>query len=377
MKKNKTVLVSFSGGIKSLVAAYILKKQGDQVTGALIQIPSLDGESYSMRSSCHQNDEEIVQKYCDLLEIPLVKIDGKDYYKQFVIDRLVAAKLSGEALIPCVYCNQVRMDLLAQKADELKINFVATGHLAQVSKSLTTNSFYLSQALDLENDQSFFLTGLTNVYLERLQLPLGTLALAEIVKIAKSLLGKKAEGTAPKICLMDEAFLPSYIESHTPESLRPRGSLIEYFEDLPLGEHDGIYRYKLGQKDIRCTFNEVDPSYEIVSMDPNKNEIKVARNWKHEQKILILKKFESYTELDVSKPIHTQVALDPFAKEKLPGILYFSNNGMAYFELKKPITSALERGAPLVFYIRSKIIGHALVEESYKDAPPITDTFRL
>jgi tRNA-specific 2-thiouridylase len=377
MKNNKTVLVSLSGGIKSLVAAYILKKQGDQVTGAFISIPSLDGDSYSLRSSCHQNDEDIVRKYCDLLEIPFLKIDGADYFQQFVVDRLIAAKLSGEAFIPCVYCNQIRMSLLIEKADDLKINYVATGHLAQKLQSAKSNSYYLSQAQDQDHDQSSFLAGLDNAQLERLRFPLGKLAMAEINKIGKSLLGKKVEGTSKKICLTNEEFLPSYIESNTPESLRSRGNLIEYFDDLPLGEHDGIYNYKLGQSSIRCLFNEVNPDYKIVAMDPDKKEIKVAKKWNFESRLLLVRNLNTFVELDLSKPIKCEIVIDPLLNKKYSGILFFNNNEKGSFELEENILGPIQKGQYLAFYLGNKILGSAQVESTYRDAIPQTDTFKL
>ena len=377
MKNNKTVLVSLSGGIKSLVAAYILKKQGDDVTGAFITIPSIDGDSYSMRSSCHQNDEEIVKKYCDLLEIPYLKIDGADYFQQFVVDRLIAAKQSGETFIPCVYCNQIRISLLLEKAKDLNINYVATGHLAQKIESAKSNSFYVSQAQDLAFDQSYFLTGLDNEQLERLRFPLGKLAMAEINKIGKSLLGKKVEGTSKKICLTNEEFLPSYIESNTPESLRPKGNLVEYFDDLPLGEHDGIYNYKLGQGSIRCLFNEVDSDYKIVVMDPNKKEIKVAKKWKFESRLLQIRGLNLSVEVDLSKPIKCEVVLDPLTNKKYPGVLFFNNNQKGYFELEKNIKGPLENGQYLAFYVGNKVIGSGQIQSTHKDAIPQTDTFKL
>jgi len=377
MKKNKSVLVSLSGGIKSLVAAYILKKQGHQVSGALIEIPSLDGESYSLKSTCHQNDDEKVKKYCELLEIPCIGIDGTDLYNQFVVERLIAARLAGEAFTPCVYCNQIRAEILLSKANELNIDFIATGHLAQVTKSLNKNSYMISQALDSDNDQSYFLTRLDNITLERMLFPLGKLSLSEILKIGKSLIGKKADGSAKKICLMDEGLLPSFIASKTPEKLRQSGTLLEYASNLPLGEHDGLYHYHVGQDHIKCNFNEVDSSFEIVKMNPDKKEIFVAKKWKHEIRYLTLKDFIHVVDLDLSRPIRCQVIIDPNTKNKLPGILFFNNNDEVHLELDKPITKPVEKNTHMVFYLNNKVLGSAVLIEGFKKSPPFAETFYL
>ena len=112
-------------------------------------------------------------------------------------------------------------------------------------------------------------------------------------------------------------------------------------------------------------------------MNPNNKEIKVAKNYRPKTRQLILKKFRPYTELDVSKPISCHVALDPSTDKKLPAILYFSNNEMAHLELEKPLNRPLEKGMHLVFYNNNKVLGHAQIEDTNKDAPPITDTFNL
>ncbi|RLA65879.1 MAG: hypothetical protein DRQ88_04150 [Epsilonproteobacteria bacterium] len=376
MKKNKTVLVSMSGGVKSLVAAYVLKKQGYEITGAIVQIPSLDGESYSLRGTCHQNDEDVVKKYCDQLNIPYVEIDGTEYYNEFIVAKLIAARLSGETFVPCVYCNQIRIELLISKADELGMKFVATGHLAQVTKSLTANSYIISQALDLSNDQSYFLTGLDNLKLERMLLPLGKLALTEIVKIGKTLIGKKAEGSVKEICLTDEDLLPRFIESHVLEKLRPGGKVVGYPGNVPLGEHGGLYQYKLGQKQIRSPGNKIDPFFEIVELNPDKNEIKVAKNWKHELKYLVLRNFIPYLDLDLSKPIHCQVSFD-LSDTQLAVILYLNNNDMAHVEFAKPMEIFLERGTHVVFYLNRKVIGSGTVHACHKEGPALPELFKL
>ncbi len=61
---------------------------------------------------------------------------------------------------PCVICNRyVKFEGLVSKAKELGIEYIATGHYANVEKS--GNRYLLKKGKDTNKDQSYFLYNLS------------------------------------------------------------------------------------------------------------------------------------------------------------------------------------------------------------------------
>ena len=60
-----------------------------------------------------------------------------------------------------------------QRANELDIAYLATGHYAQIEYHADTGRYWLKKAADLSKDQSYVLYMLNQEQLARIQLPLG------------------------------------------------------------------------------------------------------------------------------------------------------------------------------------------------------------
>ena len=80
----KKVFLGLSGGVDSSVSAYLLKKQGYDVTGVFIKVWYPDFVSCDWRKEMHD-----AMRVCAKLEIPFLLCDLETEYKKGVIDYMI------------------------------------------------------------------------------------------------------------------------------------------------------------------------------------------------------------------------------------------------------------------------------------------------
>ena len=103
MKKH--VILGLSGGVDSSVAAYLLKKQGYEVTGLTMQlIPK--GELFKNSEKVFQNAVIDAKRVADYLGIPHVIVDMREIFENTVIEYFVQEYGRGRTHNPCIFCNK-------------------------------------------------------------------------------------------------------------------------------------------------------------------------------------------------------------------------------------------------------------------------------
>ena len=118
----KKVVVGMSGGVDSFVTALLLRRQGYEVIGVTLEL-------------WEKNDLSGVRDSCEKLNIPFLCREGRELFRQQVVDPFVKAYRSGLTPSPCSICNRrVKWILLQQVADELGVEYIATGHYARIKK---------------------------------------------------------------------------------------------------------------------------------------------------------------------------------------------------------------------------------------------------
>ena len=114
------VAIAVSGGVDSMVAAHLLKRQGHQVLG----LHFLTGYENPV-----QSDSNSVRDIGRQLNIPVAVVDLKLQFQSVVVDYFAAAYQAGETPNPCLVCNpSIKFDLLFQHARTLGAQRLATGH---------------------------------------------------------------------------------------------------------------------------------------------------------------------------------------------------------------------------------------------------------
>lgn len=285
----KQVFVGMSGGVDSSVAAFLLKKDGYDVTGVYINGFNVDG--------CSERDSEDARRVADHLGIPFYVIDAREDYFEYVVQYMIDGYKKGLTPNPDVMCNkEIKFGVFLDKALKLGADYIATGHYVKLArgKGQVANErkdgaicYKLFAARDAQKDQSYFLWTLKQEQLKHCLFPVGEYTKADVREIAK----KAGLPTAEKkdsqgICFLGKVKLPDFLK----EYIKPKKGDVVDTEGNKIGEHDGVQFYTIGQRRIniiqksppkagqpRAEKNHVDRKpYYVVEKDIKTNTLVVA-----------------------------------------------------------------------------------------------------
>lgn len=257
------VLVGLSGGVDSSVTAALLKEEGYEVAGIMMQI---------QLNEKHYLAEADARKVAEMLSIPFYIADYSQIFKQRVIDYFEREYREGRTPNPCVICNRhVKFEMLLEKASSMGIDYIATGHYARAGYDEVNGRYFLKKAYDFKRDQSYFLYRITQDHLSKVLFPLGTYTKVEVRKIAEKYglpVAKKPDSL--EICFLgSENSYTEFIHNYAGIEVSPG-----YFTDKEgniLGEHKGIIHYTVGQrKGLGITLGK--PMY-VVEIDVENNRV--------------------------------------------------------------------------------------------------------
>jgi tRNA-specific 2-thiouridylase len=265
--KHKKVFVAMSGGVDSSVAAFLLQKEGYNVTGIFMRCFNLDG--------CVERDAEDARRVAEHLGIPFYVFDFEEEYKREVVNYMIEGYRRGITPNPDVMCNkQIKFGLFLKKALEMGADYIATGHYTRLkreilnskfetlNKSQITNESWMSNvrcqmfsARDAQKDQSYFLWTLTQEQLKHCLFPIGDYLKSEVREMAR----KAGLPTAEKkdsqgICFLGKVTLADFLKAYIPASPGPVLLALSNAEGTTtykeIGEHGGAYFYTIGQRHI-------------------------------------------------------------------------------------------------------------------------------
>ena len=234
-KKHKKVYVGMSGGVDSSVSAYLLKKQGYDVTGVFIRVWQPEGGECTWKE-----ERRDAMRVCADLNIPFITLDLRDEYKKGVVDYMFREYSLGNVPNPDVMCNrEVKFGAFWKWAKEQGVDYIATGHYAR-----NINNQIL-EGIDKNKDQSYFLWTLEKEELNHILFPVGHLQKPELRKIAKKakipVFDKK---DSQGVCFLGQIdmkeFLKEHIDTKVGDVLDKNGQVI--------GQHDGAVLYAIGER---------------------------------------------------------------------------------------------------------------------------------
>ena len=232
------ILMAFSGGVDSTVAAVLALRAGYRVTG--VHMTLLPGGE-----SARQKAEEAAAK----LGIELIHADRSKEFEQSVLRPSWDMYKSGFTPNPCAICNPaVKFGSLMPLMEQHGCAAFATGHYAKVVDAEDGHTV-LTRGSYREKDQSYFLFGLSQEQLSRIVFPLGGMTKPEVREIARELGLPNAESKESQ----DACFMPpdktaaEFLHEHFGERV-PGGTFISAPDGRILGQHDGIYAYTIGQR---------------------------------------------------------------------------------------------------------------------------------
>ena len=259
------VIVGMSGGVDSSVAAYLLKKQGYNVTGVTMKI--WDGESEQPAIDAAKVAKE--------LGIEHIVIDFREDFKRYVIDYFVKEYTLGRTPNPCVVCNRyVKWEALLSKISDLGADYIATGHYATI-RELDNKRRTVSCSVNMAKDQTYALYNLTQEQLAKTIMPVGEYSKDEIRKIAAEIgIAVAYKPDSMEICFIPDNDYASYIKKYSGYEAVP-GNFVD-LEGNIIGKHKGIIHYTVGQrKGLGLAMGY--PVF-VVAIKPDTNEVVVGEN---------------------------------------------------------------------------------------------------
>nr|WP_299205979.1 tRNA 2-thiouridine(34) synthase MnmA [uncultured Brumimicrobium sp.] len=294
----KRVVVGLSGGVDSSVAAYLLKEQGYDVIGLFMK--NWHDESVTLSDECpwidDSNDALLV---ANKLGIPFQVIDLSKEYRERIVEYMFDEYAAGRTPNPDVLCNrEIKFDVFLEKALELGVDYVATGHYCR-RKDNEDGSVSLLAGLDKNKDQSYFLCQLNQGQLEKALFPVGDLQKDEVRRIAKEqdlITADKKDSQG--LCFVGKVSLPEFLQQQLKVK---KGKVIEIPEDHPalrqyhqtpidfdhidklvtpilfkpedgieVAEHQGAHFYTIGQRKGLHIGGRPNPSF-VLQVDTENN----------------------------------------------------------------------------------------------------------
>ena len=246
------ILVGLSGGVDSAVAAYLLKKEGHDVSACFMRnwdaLANGDylGNPTINNSQCPQEvDYEDAVKVAAKLDIPLLRIDFVKEYWDDVFSYLIREYENGRTPNPDIFCNKyIKFDAFLKFAKEKGFEMIAMGHYAK--RRDEKGVAYLCKSFDQNKDQTYFLSQISQEQLSYALFPLGDIDKTEVRKIAHELnleIADKKDSTG--VCFIGERHFKEFLKNYIPAK---KGKIVDIENGRVLGTHDGVMYYTIGQR---------------------------------------------------------------------------------------------------------------------------------
>ncbi len=357
MTENKKVMIGMSGGVDSSVAAFLLQKESFEVIGATMKLyNNEDIDFVSEKTCCSLDDVLDAKSVCARLGIRHYTLNMTDDFKKEVIERFISAYQNGFTPNPCIDCNRyMKFSKMLHKAQELDIDYVATGHYARIEKQ--GDRYILKKAVDLSKDQSYVLYSLTQEQLKVTKFPLGNYTKQQVREIAEEngfINARKHE--SQDICFVPDGDYSKFIEYYTGKTY-PCGDFVD-MNGKRLGEHKGIIRYTIGQR--RGLGLALPASMYVVEKDVDNNKVILGFNDDLFKKEVNVKNI-SFTACDgLDKPERLCAKIRYNQKEQPATVTQTDENHftIVFDEPQRAIT----KGQAAVLYDGDTVVGGGTIE---------------
>ncbi len=359
----KKVIVGISGGVDSIVSAYLLKEQGYEVEGLFMRNwdsnvnNDINGNPTLNNNICTQEqDYNDALNVCEKLGIKLHRVDFIKEYWDYVFKYFLDELRKGRTPNPDIMCNKyIKFDMFKKEADKLGADYIATGHYAKMKDGK------LYKAKDKNKDQTYFLSQVSKEQLSNVIFPLGDIEKPKVREIAKNLgliVADKKDSTG--ICFIGERNFKEFLTNYLPNT---PGKIVDIDTNEEIGNHVGLMFYTIGQRRGLDIGGNKDRLY-VVGKDLDKNILYVSlvdyTKYLQTDEALI----EEVNFISDKRPVNA-TAKFRYRQEEIPvSISYLDDSNII---VKYDNVKSVTPGQACVLYLDEECLGGGIIKEVRKN----------
>ena len=349
MEQNKRVLLGMSGGTDSSVAALLLQDAGYEVVGVTFRFYEKDNNTEYLDDA---------RELCNRLEIQHIISDQREVFKSTIIDYFIREYMEGHTPVPCTLCNNyLKWPLLRQLADELGIYHLATGHYVQKEK--IDGFWHITNGVDEDKNQSFFLWGLPQDILERMVLPMGSLTKQRVREIAEERgflkAAKKKDSLGVCFCPMDYR---TFLRNNVPTEAIQRGEFRDENGNF-IAMHEGYPFYTVGQR--RGLGIDLNQAVFVKEIIPSENKVVLGNLKSLERREMRLKDWNIINPSALLDRDDVIVKIRYRKQENRCTVTLLPDKTL-HIQLHEPLT-AIAAGQAAAFYRGDTLLGGGIIME--------------
>lgn len=357
----KRVLIGMSGGVDSAAAAVLLQQAGYEAVGCTLRLYQNEDIGRDREGGCCSlEDVEDARSVALRLGMDFFVFNFSDLFRRCVMDDFVSSYCAGRTPNPCIQCNRyIKFDALLRRADELEINYIATGHYARVSYSGERGRWQLLRGRDPRKDQSYVLYPLTQRHLSRLLLPVGEYDKASVRALAeKRGLVNAHKPDSQDICFVPDGDYGAFLARYGGVEFVP-GDFVDTAGRV-LGRHKGLERYTTGQR--RGLGVSADRPLYVLRKDAAANTVVLGDEAELYSRSVWAEGFNWVSLPPVEEPLRV-TAKTRYSQTEAWACLYPEEDGQVRLVFDEP-QRAVTQGQSLVAYLGDAVVGGGTISRA-------------